>query len=117
MKRMTGLMLAVVLAAGFAVAAQARPATTAAPDGGRNHRRANVTFTKWITSVPNAPSAAGASMAGVVGGDVGPGVFVGKVLTEDTTSQPGFWLGRASTDSKAASTPSWRTTTSRRTTW
>jgi hypothetical protein len=32
----------------------------------------NITFTKWITEVPN--------MAGVVGGDVGDGAFVGEIL-------------------------------------
>jgi hypothetical protein len=97
MKRRTAVTLAVAVfvAASFAVVAHARTAETATPDGGRNHRSADVTFTKWLTSVPHAPSAAGASMAGVVGGDVGPGVFAGKVLTQDTTSRPGFWLAQA----------------------
>ena len=47
MKRMMGLLLAlaVVVAASFAVVAQARPAGTASPAGGRNHRSADVTFT------------------------------------------------------------------------
>ena len=103
------------LAGAFALVAQARPAGTVSPAGGWDRRSADVTFTKWLTNVPNAPSAAGASMAGVVGGDVGPGIFAGKVLSEDT-SQPPFWLAQLSTDSKAASTRSSRTTTSRRTT-
>jgi hypothetical protein len=96
MKRMTKvalvMTLAVVVAADFAVAAQAG---TARHDSGLHHRIADVTFTKWLTSLPNAPSAAGASMAGVVGGDVGPGPFAGIVLTEDTTTRPNHWLAEA----------------------
>jgi hypothetical protein len=86
------LALAVLVAASVAVVAQARPAGTASPAGGRS---ADVTFTKWGTSLSVDPSKtfAGASMAGVVGGDVGPGVFAGMVLKDDTTSKPGFWLG------------------------
>jgi hypothetical protein len=34
-------------------------------------------------------------MAGVVGGDVGPGRYAGLVLSDDTTSRPGFWLAQA----------------------
>lgn len=41
-------------------------------NGGRDHRGADATFTKWVTDWPN--------MAGVVGGAVGDGSFVGKVL-------------------------------------
>jgi hypothetical protein len=33
-----------------------------------------VTFTKWVTDAP--------SMAGVVGGDTGPGVFAGEIITQ-----------------------------------
>jgi hypothetical protein len=98
MKRMMGLLLAlaVVVAASFAVVAQARPAGTASPAGGWNHRSADVTFTKWVTSLPADPSTlAGISMAGVVGGDVGPGAFAGKVIKDDTTSKPNFWLAQA----------------------
>ena len=51
MKRMLGFILAVAVAASFAVGAQARPAG-GSPDGNRNHRSANVTFTKWVTSRP-----------------------------------------------------------------
>jgi hypothetical protein len=94
MKRMLGLTLAVAVAASFAVAAQAGLASGGSSIGDRNQRSADVTFTKWLTSVPNAPSAAGASMAGVVGGDVGPGFFMGKVLSEDTSQSP-IWLARA----------------------
>jgi hypothetical protein len=97
MKRMMGLLLAlaVLVAASVAVVAQARPAGTASPADGRSHRSADVTFTKWGTSFPNDPSFAGASMAGVVGGDVGDGDFVGRVIRDDTTSKPGFWLAQA----------------------
>ena len=95
MKRMVGLAVAVAAAASFAVAAQAS-AAGGSPDGNRNHRSADVTFTKWVTSLPGDPSTlAGISMAGVVGGDVGPGVFAGKVIRDDTTSKPGFWLAQA----------------------
>jgi ABC-type glycerol-3-phosphate transport system substrate-binding protein len=96
MQRVIGLALAVLVATSFAVAAQARPAATASQHGDWNHRSADVTFTKWVTSLPADPSTlAGVSMAGVVGGDVGPGVYQGKVIRDDTTSKPGFWLGQA----------------------
>ena len=45
----------------------------------RDHRNADNTFTKWITGPGPAPIVA--SMAGVVGGDVGDGTFTGEVLT------------------------------------
>lgn len=97
MKRMMGLLLAlaVLVAASVAVVAQARPAGTASPADGRNHRSADVTFTKWVTSLPADPSktGAGSGMAGVVGGDVGEGTFAGMTLKDDMTSKPGFWLG------------------------
>jgi hypothetical protein len=86
------MALAVVVAAQSAGVAQAR---TAKDGGGLHHRTADVAFTKWLTSLPNAPSAAGAAMAGAVKGDVGPGGFAGMVLTEDTTSQFNHWLARA----------------------
>ena len=64
--------------------------------GGRDHDSADVTFTKWVTSLPADPSTlAGVHMAGVVGGDVGPGRYLGLVLGDDTASMPGFWLGHA----------------------
>src|SRR5262245_6975425 len=97
MKRMMGLLLAlaVVVAASFAVVAQARPAGTASPAGARNQRSADVTFTKWVTSPgPDPSTAAGSAMVGVVGGDVGEGTFAGMVLRDNTTSKPGFWLGQ-----------------------
>ena len=96
MRRTMGLMLAVILAAGFAVTAQAGTAGKASPDGGRLRRNADVTFTKWVTSLPeNPPTLAGISMAGVVGGDVGQGTYTGMVVSDDTTSKPNFWLAQA----------------------
>ena len=96
MKRMIGLLvaLAVVAAASFAVLAQARPASTASP--ARSSRSADVTFTKWVTSLPADPSKtlAGSTMVGVVGGDVGQGRFAAMLFSDDTTSRKGFWLGR-----------------------
>jgi hypothetical protein len=94
MKRMIALALAVATAASLAAVAQARIAGPARPDNSRQQRTADVTFSKWLTSLPNDPSAVGASMAGVVGGDVGPGTFAGLVLTEDTSQLP-FWLATA----------------------
>jgi hypothetical protein len=86
------LMLAV-----FAILSVSLSVGVAQGDGGRDHRgSADVTFTKWVTSLPADPSTlAGVSMAGVVGGDVGPGVYAGKIIRDDTTSKPGFWLGQA----------------------
>ena len=96
MKRTIGLALALAVAMSLAAVAHARPATGGSPGGDWSPRSADVTFTKWVTSLPADPSTlAGVSMAGVVGGDVGPGVYVGKVLRDDTTSKPGFWLAQA----------------------
>ena len=96
MKRTIGLVLVVVLAAGFAVTAQAGTAGKASLDGGRLRRNADVTFTKWVTSPPdNPPTLAGISMAGVVGGDVGQGTYSGMVISDDRASKPGFWLAQA----------------------
>jgi hypothetical protein len=49
----------------------------ASADGGRDHRNAENTFTKWIAGYPN--------MAGVVGGDVGTGTYAGEILTRSGT--------------------------------
>jgi len=96
MRRTMGLMLAVVLAAGFAATAQAGTAGKASSDRGGNRRNADVTFTKWVTRLPDDPSTlAGISMAGVVGGDVGRGTYSGMVISDDTTSRPDFWLAQA----------------------
>jgi hypothetical protein len=40
---------------------------------GEKDQTFNITFTKWITTLPN--------MAGIVGGDVGTGAFAGEILT------------------------------------
>ena len=96
MKRTMVLTLAVVLAAGFAVTAQAGTAGKAASDGGGKRRNADVTFTKWVTSLPEDQSTlAGISMAGVVGGEVGQGTYSGMVISDDRASRPGFWLAQA----------------------
>jgi len=87
------IALALVVAASLAAVAQARTAGTV-KHSSREPRSADVTFTKWLTALPNAPSAAGAPMAGHVGGDVGDGFFAGLVLTEDTSQAP-LWLANA----------------------
>lgn len=70
--------------------------TVALADHGRDRGGVDVTFTKWVTSLPADPSTlAGAPMAGVVGGDVGRGRYAGLVLSDDTASRPGFWLAHA----------------------
>jgi hypothetical protein len=55
-------------------------AGVASADGRRDHRDAENTFTKWVTTFP--------TMAGVVGGDVGHGTYAGEVLkyTPGTTT-------------------------------
>ena len=89
MKRTMVSLLVVVFTAGFAVAAQVP--TVASPEG-HHHRGADVTFTKWQTSLGDPSTSVGASLTGVVGGDVGPGSFAGMILKADITSKPGFWL-------------------------
>jgi hypothetical protein len=49
-------------------------------DGDQNHGDAKNTFTKWITKL-FPPSGIFADMAGVVGGDVGDGIFTGEAIT------------------------------------
>jgi hypothetical protein len=94
MKRIIALAVAVGTAVSLSAVAQARPAAGGRHDDG--HRQADVTFTKWVTSQPANPATlAGASMTGVVGGDVGSGAFQGAVTSDDTTSKPGFWLAQA----------------------
>jgi hypothetical protein len=46
-------------------------------DGGRDHRNAETTFTKWISAYP--------AMAGFVGGDVGNGTYAGEILALTVT--------------------------------
>jgi hypothetical protein len=90
------LVFALSLVAVSAVLSISLGTGAALANGGCNHRSADVTFTKWITTLPAGPSTlAGVGMAGVVAGDVGPGRFAGLVIGDDTTSQPGFWLGHA----------------------
>ena len=43
----------------------------------------NDTFTKWVTSSPPAAGVV-ANMVGVVGGDVGSGVYAGEILSMNT---------------------------------
>jgi hypothetical protein len=88
--------LALLLAAFFATLSIALSPAAALANGGRHHHGADVTFTKWLISLPADPTTnAGVLMAGVVGGDVGRGRYAGQVISDDTTSQPGFWLGHA----------------------
>jgi hypothetical protein len=51
-----------------------------AANGGRDHRNAENTFTKYVSAYP--------AMAGVVGGDVGKGTYAGEILkyTPGTTT-------------------------------
>ena len=56
---------------------------TPTPPAGR------VTFTKWATAFPNQPGLI-ATMAGVVGGDVGTGAYVGEALKMGTDAATGI---------------------------
>lgn len=70
------VLLAFVLIATTAGAALAYNST---PEG----HTFDSTFTKWVTTWPpteNVP----ANMVGVVGGDVGPGTYIGEVLSANT---------------------------------
>ena len=88
------IVFALVLAA--IVATLSLGAGAAQAHGRHHHRSADVTFTKWATTLPADPStSAGVLMVGVVGGDVGDGVYAGEILDDDTASMPGFWLGHA----------------------
>lgn len=93
------LALAVAVAVGTAVslsaATQSGSAAVGVSDHG-GHRSADVTFTKWVTTKPvDSSTLAGVAMTGVVGGGVGPGVFLGAVTRDDTKSKPDFWLAQA----------------------
>ena len=85
--------LVLVVTSLFAVA----PAQFArADEGGMQGHTFDFTFTKWVTSWPvNYPSMEGASMAGVVGGDVGNGRYAGEVLSDDLSQEPDLWLANA----------------------
>lgn len=65
-----------LLAGAMLLALSLGPGTVLA-DGGRDHRTAENTFTKWISSYP--------AMAGVVGGDVGHGTYAGEILSLTVT--------------------------------
>lgn len=86
------MALGLVFASLFAIV----PTQSALADaGGVKGHTFNMTFTKWVTSLPaNPPSMAGVSMAGVVGGAVGDGRYAGQVLSDNLTV-PGFWLANA----------------------
>ena len=73
------------------------PAKVALADaGGVKGHTFDFTFTKWATSLPvNYPSLAGVLMEGIVGGDVGNGVYAGEVLSDDLTQQPAYWIANA----------------------
>jgi hypothetical protein len=79
-----------VLVAGFvALTLSLSPGVASADGGGDHHNRhheADVTFTKWVTN----PTAFPWDMAGVVGGDVGDGSYVGHLLSLDPTD-PNLW--------------------------
>jgi hypothetical protein len=89
------MVAALALLVGVAAPSIAASPGTAAADGGRghHHRTADATFSKWAVQGPTGPSSlAGVLMIGVIGGDTGDGHFAGEVLSDDTTSNPGFWL-------------------------
>lgn len=86
------ILLALMLV--LSIAAAPAQLVLADAGGGKGHT-IDVTFTKWVTSLPaNPPSMAGVYMEGVVGGAVGNGRYAGKVLGDDL-SVPGFWLAHA----------------------
>ena len=67
-----------------------------ADQGGVKGHTFNFTFTKWATSLPeNPPSLAGVLMEGIVGGDVGNGVYAGVVLSDNLTQEPDYWIANA----------------------
>ena len=87
----------------FAVLAGALGTSPASASDWRQHqwhpRTADVTFTKWVVTLPESPSTlAGIHMTGIVGGDVGTGLYRGLVISDDTVTQPGFWLAHARYD-------------------
>jgi hypothetical protein len=91
-RRWLGALVTVVATLAIALS----PDTATAGAGWRQHqwrpRTADVSFTKWVVTLPADPSSlAGLQMAGVVGGDVGQGVYRGQILADDTVTEPGFW--------------------------
>ena len=93
---LAGLVMLVALATVFAAAPRSA-------SGWRQRqwhlRTADVSFTKWVVTLPASPSTlAGIHMTGIVGGDVGTGLYRGLVISDDTVTQPGFWLAHARYD-------------------
>ncbi len=78
LSRYFAAILGLALIAGFGVAVHSQGTPVANADG---FGRAEVTFTKWVTTRPN--------MVGVVGGDVGNGTYAGEILTQDRTLNNG----------------------------
>jgi hypothetical protein len=77
MKIIKNLTFTALAAAAFAALCALGPAQLALADpGGEKGHSFDVTFTKWITTFPN--------MAGIVGGDIGDGPFVGEILNINT---------------------------------
>jgi hypothetical protein len=76
-----------VIAAGVLVALSLSAGVVAADGGGRDHRNAENTFTKWVTAWPG--------MAGIVGGDVGGGTFAGEVLSATNPTPTSMELNAA----------------------
>ena len=74
--RLGTALFALAIAAGLLTMALARGAESVSAD---DNRKADITFTKWVTDTdwPAFPW----DMKGVVGGESGPGVFTGEVLT------------------------------------
>lgn len=73
--------LALTLIAGLTFTDLSLKPEAASANDDWDHRDPENTFTKWITNYPN--------MAGVVGGDVGRGTFVGEVLDFQPAAQAG----------------------------
>jgi hypothetical protein len=71
---------ALALIAAVAILSLSLGAGTALADSHRDHGNAENTFTKYVSAYP--------IMAGVVGGDVGPGTYAGEILkrTPGTTT-------------------------------
>lgn len=92
-RRVLAALVPVLATFAFAFA----PGTATAGSGWPQHRwhvsTADVTFTKWVVTLPTEPSTlAGVQMAGVIDGDLGQGLHRGRVLADDTVTRPGFWL-------------------------
>jgi hypothetical protein len=98
-RRSVGALVTGLATLAFAVG----PGSALAAPGWHQHqwhtRTAAATFTKWVVTLPTDPSTvAGVQMAGIVGGDVGQGLYRGQVFSDDTATRPGFWLAHARYD-------------------